>query len=133
MTETHTGRCLCGSITFQVDGPLRDVIACHCGQCRRQTGLYYAATQAADADVTINDTGTLSWYRASTSATRGFCRSCGSALFWKRDGDGNISILAGSFDEPSNLAIACHIFVEDKGDFYEITDDLPQFQRSASE
>lgn len=130
MTEVRTGGCLCGAITFQTGGPLREVIACHCGQCRKQSGLYYAATNVADADLQISENGTLAWYRSSPDAQRGFCKNCGSALFWKRDGASTISILAGSFDDPSGLKIAKHIFVADKGDFYEIGDGLPQYLQS---
>ena len=49
------GSCNCGGVKYTVTGPLREVIACHCGQCRKQTGHYYAATNAKQADVEIND------------------------------------------------------------------------------
>lgn len=132
MAGFRKGGCLCGNVTFKVEGEVREVIACHCGQCRKQTGLYYAATRAADAAVEITDGGSLVWFQSSDTSRRGFCSKCGSALFWKRDGDDHISILAGSFDEPSDLKIGRHIFVADKGDFYEITDGLPQFDQSDS-
>ena len=128
MSEMHTGRCLCGEVRFGVRGRLRDLIACHCGQCRRQTGLYYAATNVSDDALEISEDGALKWFKSSDTARRGFCSNCGSALFWKRDGDGYTSILAGSLDEPTGLKISCHIYVADKGDFYEIADGLPQFE-----
>ena len=130
MDNEHTGRCLCGGVTFTVTGQLREVFACHCGQCRKQTGLFYAATQTADESLSVADRGYLRWYQSSDNAKRGFCGNCGSALFWKRDGDPHTSILAGSFDDPSGLSISRHIFVDDKGDFYKIADGLPQFAQS---
>lgn len=132
MSNERSGGCLCGKVTFRVTGPLRDVIACHCGQCRKQSGHYYAATNARQADVEINDEGSLRWYRASDFARRGFCGECGSALFWKRDDADDISILAGSFDQPSDLKLVSHIFVADKGDYYKINDGLPQYPGSSS-
>ncbi|MEX0344021.1 MAG: GFA family protein [Rhizobiaceae bacterium] len=132
MSNERSGGCLCGKVTFRVTGPLRDVIACHCGQCRKQSGHYYAATNAQQTDVEINDGGSLRWYRASDFALRGFCGECGSALFWKRDDAEDISILAGSFDRPSELKLVSHIFVADKGDYYEINDGLPQYAGSSS-
>jgi hypothetical protein len=126
MDAIHRGGCLCGAVTFEVEGPLRDVIACHCSQCRRQTGLYYASTKAPDGALTIRDKGALRWFRSSDLAQRGFCSLCGSALFWKRDGERYTSIMAGSLEQPTGLRIACHIFVGDKGDFYEIEDGRPQ-------
>jgi hypothetical protein len=107
------------------------VIYCHCSQCRRQTGHYYAATNVADADIAVEGEALVKWYRASEFARRGFCSTCGSALFWKRDGADDISVMAGAFDRPSGLVGECHIFVPDKGDYYEISDGLPQFERSS--
>ena len=71
--------------------------------------------------------GDVGWYRASAEARRGFCRTCGSALFWQADGTDYMSIMAGAFDQPSGLAIGYHIFCADKGDFYDINDGLPQY------
>jgi hypothetical protein len=130
MIETHSGRCLCGSVRFATTGPLRGVIYCHCTQCRRQTGHHYGATNVADAAISIEGVEKLTWYRASHDARRGFCSVCGSALFWKRDGSADISVMAGAFDSPSGLVGEAHIFVPHKGDYYDITDGLPQFERS---
>ncbi len=69
----------------------------------------------------------LTWYRASETASRGFCRHCGSALFWKADELDYTSILAGAFEKPTELKGGYHIFCEDQGDFYQISDDLPKY------
>jgi hypothetical protein len=131
MTDIHTGACLCGAVTFEVRGELREVVYCHCGQCRRQTGLYYASTNAADKDMTIQGADNITWYRSSDQGRRGFCKHCGSALFWKYEGLDTISIQAGSLDLPSRLVPGYHIFCEDKGDFYEINDSLPQYRKGS--
>ncbi len=132
MEEVHRGGCLCGAVRFEAGAPLREVIACHCSQCRRQTGLHYAATNVADDRLRLEGADAVTWYRASDKASRGFCRICGSALFWKGDGREDISIMAGSFDQPSGLKIAVHIYCADKADFYDINDDAPQFAGSSS-
>ncbi|MBO6815577.1 MAG: GFA family protein [Rhizobiaceae bacterium] len=124
MVETK-GSCACGSIHWQVIGPMRDIIACHCSQCRKQSGLYFAATAAENSDLTISG-DTLSWYVSSEGSQRGFCNVCGSALFWKQDGKTFTSIMAGSIDGPHDLKIGKHIHVSDKASFYEINDGLPQ-------
>ena len=116
-----TGSCLCGAVKYEVHGALRPVIACHCIQCRKQTGTYMSATAAADADFKFTETRGLKWYRASAEAQRGFCGECGSALLWKRDGSDSISITAGSIDGPTGVALEGHIFCESAGDYYEIT------------
>ena len=129
MSETHTGSCLCGSVSYTVDGPLRGVVACHCSQCRKQSGHYYAATTAPRDSVMIHGEERLRWYRASAMARRGFCGTCGSALFWQHDEEDRIASLAGSLDAPTGLAIEKHIYCADKGDYYDLTDGLPQYDR----
>jgi hypothetical protein len=128
--ENHSGSCLCGAVRVRTSGPLSDVIACHCSQCRKQTGLYYAATNVATADLTVEGGDNVSWYQASPTARRGFCRTCGSALFWAAEDADQISVMAGLFDTPTALTMGYHIFCSDKSDFYEITDGLPQFEQA---
>ncbi len=82
-------------------------------------------TSAASADLTLVSSGTLQWYRSSPAAERGFCRVCGSNLFWRPDGEGRTAITAGTLDSPTGIKLAEHIFVADKGDYYPIDDDLP--------
>jgi hypothetical protein len=130
MDYEHGGSCLCGAVRFRTSGPLRGVVYCHCSQCRRQTGHFVAATASKDADIVIEGTDALSWYGASDVAKRGFCRICGSLLFWKHNELDTISIMAGSFERPSGLSGESHIFVGDKGDYYSIEDGLPQFEKS---
>jgi len=125
MSKTTKGSCNCGAVTWEAKGEMRPITACHCSQCRKQSGLYFAATAADDVDLTITGE-TLKWYNASPEAKRGFCGNCGSSLFWKHDDDEFTSILAGSIDGPSGLEIVKHIFVADKPDWYEITDGKPQ-------
>ena len=130
MTGVHTGSCLCGAVRFAAAGPLRGVVYCHCSQCRKQTGHYYAATNVADAGLSIEGAKNITWYSASAFARRGFCKTCGSALFWKLNEADETSVMAGAFDQPSGLKGEVHIFVRDKGDYYAIDDGLPQFQKS---
>ena len=119
-----TGSCLCKAITYTVNGPLRPVVNCHCMQCRKTSGHHVAATSIARDAIKIR--GDVSWFDSSDTARRGFCANCGSNLFWGSKGD-NISIFAGTLDNPTGLKTWGHIFAEAKGDYYEITDDLPVF------
>ena len=114
-----TGSCLCGAVRYEAQN-LRDVVACHCGQCRKQTGTYMSANAAADADLKIVETRSLKWYRSSGIARRGFCQECGSVLFWKGDGKDYTAISAGSVDGMTGLKLEGHIYCDDAGDYYEI-------------
>ncbi len=123
------GSCLCGGVAFTITGPLRPVVACHCTQCRKQSGHYGAFTACADSDLHFTTQDTLGWYSASASAKRGFCKTCGSLLFWKGEGRDYTSIAAGALDGKTGLKLEGHIYCADKGDYYEITDGLPQKQQ----
>lgn len=125
-----TGRCLCGAITLEIRGPLRDVVVCHCGQCRRQHGAPPSYTAAAWSDVRMKGEEHLAWYQSSPEARRGFCSACGASLFWEPMGSGRVSIAAGCLDRPTDLRTVRHIYVADKGDFYEIKDGLEQLPHS---
>ncbi len=124
----HRGGCLCGGVRYEVRGALRDVIACHCSQCRRFSGHFVAATGAPSAQLTLTASDTLSWYASSDWAERGFCSRCGSSLFWRptRGNSAWTSIMAGTLDGPTHLKTERHIFVADKSDYYAIGDGVPQ-------
>lgn len=113
------GSCHCGSVVFEADPPLREVVACHCSQCRKTSGHYWSASSVPlERFHLIEDRG-LDWYRSSPSAERGFCRDCGASLFWKPEGEARISFAAGALDGPTGLKTIAHIHKEDRGDYYE--------------
>jgi hypothetical protein len=119
---------MCGAVRYRIAGPLRDVIGCHCSQCRRMTGHFMAATAARMVDFALVREAPLRWYEASAEARRGFCSACGSTLFWAGKGKDYISIAAGTLDEAGGLKFACHIFVADKGAYYEIEPGVPHIK-----
>ena len=125
------GGCLCGQVRYEVKGPLRDVVNCHCSMCQRLHGNFGPHTKARKDNITITRDDGLAWYRSSEIAQRGFCRDCGSSLFWEPFELDATGIIAGSLDQPTNLKTIGHIFVGEKSDFYEIDDDLPQFEASS--
>jgi len=126
-TPTYSGQCLCGAVRYRVSGKLDDPHACHCGMCRRQSGHFVAGVGARRADFSLTAKETLAWYQSSSIARRGFCSACGSVLFWD-DGSELIGINMGSLDQPTGLRLERHIFVEDKADYYDIGDGLPEFE-----
>ncbi|MCC7273917.1 MAG: GFA family protein [Alphaproteobacteria bacterium] len=121
-----TGGCLCGGVRYVVTGRPSPVVNCHCGQCRRWHGHHGAYATIGRAAVRLAQDQGLSWYQSSAKARRGFCRICGSSLFWERLGGSDIDIAAGTLDAPTGLATVRHIFTADQGDYYVIADGLPQ-------
>ncbi len=124
------GGCLCGAVRYRVNGPLRDVIACHCGQCRRWHGHFAAYAQARREDVEVTGEADLRWFRSSGKARRGFCGTCGSSLFWDALDRDTMAIAAGTVDQPTGLALVGHGWVADAADYYRIDDGLPSYPAS---
>ena len=117
------GSCLCGAVGYRVDGPLRDVVFCHCSRCRRTHGHFAAYTACAATDLELVESRGLRWYE-SDGRRRGFCGECGASIFWQRDEAETVSIAAGTLDQPTGLAPSHHVFAADAGDYYEIADGL---------
>ena len=114
-----TGSCLCGGVTYELTEPLRNSVACHCNQCRKSSGHYWSATQVPNDRFNLTRDDTLQWFQSSPTARRGFCSTCGSSLFWQKDGEGATSVATGTIDGATGITTDKHIFVEDKGDYYE--------------
>lgn len=125
----HRGSCLCGAVRVEVDGEFeKPAEACHCSQCRKQTGHYLAAVNVRRAALAVQGAEYVSWFQSSEQARRGFCARCGSTLFWDPVMPGYewTAVALGLFDAPTGLRIAKHTFVRDKGDYYDIDDGAPQ-------
>ena len=122
-------RCLCVAVRVTIRGPLDDIAACHCGQCRRWSGHVWAAVPVADDRLTIEGADHVRWFRSSDKAERGFCAICGSSMFWRAIGRGDTDVALGCIEPPTGLRLQRHIWVGDKGDYYDIADGLPQDER----
>ena len=118
MTFDVSGHCLCGAVTYKAKAASHDVSVCHCGMCRRWTGgpLMYFDVEGAPSFTGQSAIGT---YRSSVTGERGFCRNCGSVLFWKVAGEDRYTFTAGSLDATTGLTLAKEIFIEDKPAFYD--------------
>ncbi len=127
-SEVKTGQCLCGAVKYELRNAGGEAVACHCGQCRRQSGHYTAATLVTKGDVSVTTSGSLKWFTSSETARRGFCGECGATLFWESTNSDLFGVFIGSLDSPTGLTLTSHIFVEDKSDYYDINDGLPQFE-----
>ena len=125
----HRGSCLCGAVSFEVAGELHPPDACHCSQCRKQSGHFWASTDVPRAALTLHGAEHLTWFASSEKVRRGFCSTCGAALFWDPIKADRIAIAMGAFDQPTGTKLRMHIFVADKGDYYDIADGLPQNAR----
>jgi hypothetical protein len=125
INQAITGGCLCGGVRYAVRGTLRDIIACHCAQCRRTSGHFVTATACRREHFSLTRQDSLQWYSAVPGYRRGFCNVCGSSLFFEESGKERVSIAAGSLDAPQGLSIAAHIFTAEAGDYYTLDPQIP--------
>lgn len=126
MSETTTGSCLCGAVKLEGRGaPKLDV--CHCGQCRRWHGGPALGVHFEAGVVITAGADMISWYKSSAWAERGFCRTCGSTLFYRLQAKpDDFYAQAGSFDLGDGLAVGEHIFVDEHPGYYAFKDDAPR-------
>ncbi len=111
---SRTGSCPCGAVGFTIEGPVRDVIVCHCRACREATGGPWAASAANRRDLAVENESALSWHAAAVSehqASRGRCRSCETVVFWDAPARATVSFGAALLDGCDDLEVAAHIWV----------------------
>jgi hypothetical protein len=126
VADVHSGKCLCGAVTYRAAG-LADIWYCHCTQCRALSGHYLAACRTGSDKLTIS--GEVVWAHHSGCSEHARCAACGSLLFWATRDSGYVSVLPGSLDHSDGIVERGHIYVAEKGDYYDIADGLPQSDR----
>ena len=122
-----TGQCLCGAVQF-TGAPVAGggISVCHCGQCRRWASGPYASLRM-DRGVSLTRADGLVCYASSDFGERGFCRDCGSSLFWRERGaERDWAVSVGALDDGHGQRIAEHIWIDDKPEFYDFADDAPR-------
>lgn len=122
----RSGRCLCGAVQFTVGDGETHYHACHCGMCRRWSGgsPFFSVTCK---DVELPQTDALGRYASSAWAERGFCRQCGSTLFYFLKPDGSYAISIGCFDQQDGLELTLEIFIDQKPASYALAGDHPRW------
>jgi hypothetical protein len=117
------GSCLCGAVRFESPAPVGPIEACHCVQCRKWTGHFFANIELPRDRLVIHGADRITWHQSSPKVRRGFCGTCGSTLFFDpldKFKHAWIGVAMGALDTPTGSKIALHIFAAEKGDYYEI-------------
>ena len=125
------GSCLCGTIQFEVTGPIQAVGNCHCSMCRKAHGTPFSTyAQISDSDLTVlSGEANLRTYRSSEQVERSFCDNCGASFTFRwSELPTLVWVAAGLFEDDPQLRPQHHIFVGSKASWYEITDRLPQHE-----
>lgn len=117
----RTGHCLCGAVRFTATLAKPEVGACHCAMCRRWASAPFMAIECTH--VRFADEDQITRFRSSDWAERGFCRQCGSALFYHIiDADG-YAMAAGLFDDQTGLGFTHQVFIDKKPDHYDFAQE----------
>jgi len=124
-----SGQCLCGAVQFSVADAFLYAGYCHCSRCRRASGSAGAAIgglPAAALDVTGGE-HLLKRYQRSESSVSCFCGECGSPLYGEKPQSGLIHVRYGALSDSPSLLPQAHMHVASKPEWYDIHDNLPQF------
>jgi len=120
--ETYGGGCLCRAIRFTVTLPQRKFGVCHCGTCRKwASGPYFAV--GCGRNVAFEDETELAIYASSEWAERGFCRNCGTSLFYRLRDAGNYQMALGALDDAGDLEFTSQVFIDEKPGSYEFANE----------
>ena len=115
--ERKTGSCLCGAVKFSAVPSKNEIDACHCGDCRKSVGGPLMSVECSDT-LQIEDEGAVTFYGSSDWAERGFCRTCGSQMFWRLKDKSMSTVHAGMFDDVDGMTFTTEIFIDKKPEYY---------------
>lgn len=128
-----SGKCLCGDVAFKAAGRVNRVSACYCSMCRAQNGGGAFYSTEISGDISFTKSAALVWYQASPKAERGFCKSCGSSLFWRLNADpSSLDISLGALDDTSGLTLDAHIFSDNCAAYQTLPADAPHVSEAAA-
>lgn len=126
------GSCLCGKVTFQLNGDFDHFYLCHCSYCRKDTGSAHAAnlfTKASALTWLSGENAVKSFNLPSTRHVKSFCSECGSALPNTEMGGDICVVPAGSLDDPVLMSPEAHIFTDSQADWAKDLESVKHFRK----
>ena len=113
------GSCPCGGVRYTIDGPVRDVLVCHCNACREATGGPWPASAAERRHLVVSDSSALAWDPAAVSehgASRGRCSTCGTIVFWDAPDRRTVSFAVATLGDRGGIEVAGHVWMAEEAD-----------------
>lgn len=130
MIEMYTGGCLCGAVRYEISGPIRNIVHCHCSQCRKAQGSAFATNgivAASDFRIVAGE-NRLIGYESTPGQTKYFCGTCGSPILSRRESrPDQVRVRVGTIESDLVERPIAHIFVSSRANWEEIAGDLPQY------
>jgi len=109
-----TGGCQCGAVRYRVEVELDNPHLCHCRMCQKAAGNYFMPLAGAPRGRIVVTRGEPGWFRSSDVVRRGFCRDCGTPLFFDPVTSDHMLVVLGSLDDPSRYKPASEDSVESR-------------------
>lgn len=126
----YKGGCLCGAIHFEITGGIRNIIYCHCSQCRKAQGSAFATNGIVESKDFKIITGEkeLTGFESSSGKTKYFCRHCGSPILSRSvTKPEQVRVRIGTIESDIKERPVAHIFVSSKANWEDICGDIPQY------
>lgn len=117
MSDTKTGQCLCGSIKITATADMEHFGACHCAMCRKWSGGPFMEVQCDDG-IEIGGEENVAIYNSSEWAERGFCKNCGTHLFYRVKGNPKHYVSIGLFADSIDPVLTEQVFIDRKPSGY---------------
>lgn len=127
----YEGGCLCGKVRFEIMGPIRNIVYCHCSQCRKAQGSAFATNGIVKASefAILSGADELTGYESTPGQTKFFCKHCGSPIMSKTESrPEQVRVRLGTIESDILERPSAHIFVTSKANWEEIAGDLPQYE-----
>jgi len=127
---SKTGSCLCGAVKYKVDHDPKQTGACHCSMCRKWSGGIYLGVEAPAGTIHFTGEQNITVYPSSDWAERGFCKTCGSSLFYRVTApgphQGTYHFGHGTLDDPGDIALTGELFIDIKPGGYSFAEKTHQ-------
>lgn len=127
----YEGGCLCGAVRYQISGPIRNIVHCHCSRCRKAQGSAFATNGIVNASdfKLVSGADSLTGYESTPGQTKYFCKVCGSPIMSKTVSKSDqVRVRVGTIESDIEERPMAHIFVTSKANWEEIAGDLPQYE-----
>lgn len=127
----YKGSCLCGAVKFEITGNIRNIVYCHCSQCRKAQGSAFATNGivAYENFKFLTGEDKLTGYESTPGQTKYFCRICGSPIISKTmTKPEQVRIRLGTIEDNIDERPVAHIFATSKANWEDICGDLPQYE-----
>lgn len=130
-TDMYQGGCLCGAVRFTISGGIRNIIYCHCSECRKAQGSAFAANGIVVADkfMLVCGEAALTGYESTPGQTKYFCKHCGSPIMSKNiSKPDQVRVRLGTIESDIVERPQAHIFVTSRANWEDICGDIPQYE-----